>query len=207
LEGPGYEFPNEIFPGLSYNKAGILGMANAGANTNGSQFYITLGDHSYLDGNYTLFGSVAEGMDVVNKIVQGDTIKSVVISRVGKKAIDFKVTTESFKKMVEEAKAKVKADEETRLKKESALIKKKFPKVKETASELKYVITKEGKGDKPVDGTVLKVQYKGSFLLDGNNFVSTSVEGRPNSLDKPEVFEYKSAKQKLIPRSMNQLQI
>ncbi|RJQ57838.1 MAG: M28 family peptidase, partial [Stygiobacter sp.] len=52
-EGPGYEFPNEIYSGLSHNKAGMLGMANAGPNTNGSQFYITLADRSYLDGNYT----------------------------------------------------------------------------------------------------------------------------------------------------------
>jgi peptidylprolyl isomerase len=111
-EGPGYEFPNEIYKGLSHNKAGMLGMANAGANTNGSQFYITLGDRSYLDGNYTLFGTVTDGMDVVNKIVQGDTIKTVMISRIGQKAIDFKVTDESFKKMVAEAKAKIVTEKE-----------------------------------------------------------------------------------------------
>lgn len=199
MEGPGYEFPNEIYKGLSHNKAGMLGMANAGANTNGSQFYITLGDRSYLDGNYTLFGSVMDGMDVVNKIVQGDTIKSVVISRIGQKAIDFKVTTDSFKKMVDEANAKIKIEEEKRLKKESDLIKKKFSKAKETASGLKFLIMKEGSGDKPADGTVLKVQYKGSFLLDGNKFVSTSIEGRPNSLEKPEVFEYTIGKTKINP--------
>ncbi len=198
-EGPGYEFPNEIYKGLSHNKAGMLGMANAGANTNGSQFYITLGDRSYLDGNYTLFGSVTDGMDVVNKIVQGDTIKSVLISHIGQKAMDFKVTTESFKKMVEEANAKIKIEEEKRLKKEAELIKKKFPKVKETTSGLKFLILKEGTGDKPADGTVLKVQYKGSFLLDGNKFVSTSVDGRPNTLDKPEVFEYIIGKTKINP--------
>jgi peptidylprolyl isomerase len=198
-EGPGYEFPNEIYKGLSHNKAGMLGMANAGANTNGSQFYITLGDRSYLDDNYTLFGTVTDGMDVVEKIVQRDTIKSVMISRVGQKAIDFKVTTESFNKMVEEAKAKVKTDEETRLKKESDLIKKKFPKAKETASGLKFFILKEGTGDKPSEDVVVKVQYKGSFLLDGNNFVSTSVEGKPNSLDKPEVFEFTVGKTKINP--------
>ncbi len=198
-EGPGYEFPNEIYKGLSHNKAGMLGMANAGANTNGSQFYITLGDRSYLDGNYTLFGSVTDGMDIVNKIVQGDTIKSVVISRIGQKAIDFKVNTESFKKMVDEANAKIKAEEEKRLKKESDLIKKKFPKAKETASGLKFIILKEGTGDKPTDGTALRVQYKGNFLLDGNKFVSTSIEGKPNSLDKPEIFEYTIGKTKINP--------
>ena len=199
LEGPGYEFPNEIYKGLSHNKAGMLGMANAGANTNGSQFYITLGDRSYLDGNYTLFGTVTDGIDVVEKIVQGDTIKTVVISRIGQKAIDFKVTTESFNKMVEEANAKIKTEEEKRLKKEAELIKKKFPKAQETASGLKFFILKEGTGDKPSEGAVVKVQYKGSFLLDGNKFVSTSVEGRPNSLDKPEVFEFTVGKTKINP--------
>jgi peptidylprolyl isomerase len=199
LEGPGYEFPNEIYNGLSHNKVGMLGMANAGANTNGSQFYITLGDRSYLDGNYTLFGSVTEGMDIVEKIVQGDTIKSVAITRVGQKAMDYKVTTESFKKMVDEANEKVKADEEKRLKKEAELIKKKFPKAKETTSGLKYIIMKEGTGDKPSNGTIVKVQYKGSFLLDGNKFVSTSVEGKLNALDKPETFEYTISKTQINP--------
>ncbi|OGV20394.1 MAG: hypothetical protein A3J84_06840 [Ignavibacteria bacterium RIFOXYA2_FULL_37_17] len=198
-EGPGYEFPNEIYKGLSHNKAGMLGMANAGANTNGSQFYITLGDRSYLDGNYTLFGSVTNGMDVVEKIAQGDTIKSVMISRIGQKAMDFKVTTKSFKKMVEEANAKIKAEEEKRLKKETDLIKKKFPKAKEITSGLKFFILKEGTGDKPADGVVVKVRYKGSSLSDGNKFVSTNPEGRPNSLDNPETFEYTIGKTKINP--------
>ena len=198
-EGPGYEFPNEIYKGLSHNKAGMLGMANAGAHTNGSQFYITLGDRSYLDGIYTLFGSVTDGMDVVNKIAQGDTIISVRITRIGKKATDFKVTNDSFNKMVEDAKAKVKAEEEKRLKKEAELIKKKFPEAKETANGLKYVILNEGTGDKPSAGAVIKVQYKGNFLLDGTDFVSTSVEGRPNSLDKSEVFEYTIGKTQINP--------
>ena len=64
----GYMFPNEIYPELSHNHAGVLGVANGGPHTNGSQFYITLGDRSYLDGDYTVFGEVIEGLDVVNTI-------------------------------------------------------------------------------------------------------------------------------------------
>jgi len=54
-EGPGYQFPNEIEPSLNHDKAGMVGMASAGPHTNGSQWYITLGDRSYLNGNYTVF--------------------------------------------------------------------------------------------------------------------------------------------------------
>jgi cyclophilin family peptidyl-prolyl cis-trans isomerase len=198
-EGPGYAFPNEIYKGLSHNKAGMLGMANAGANTNGSQFYITLGDRSYLDGNYSLFGTVTDGMEVVNKIVQGDTIKTVTISRIGQKAIDFKVTNESFLKMVEEAKAKIIANDEEKTKKENDLIKKKFPKAKESGSGLKYIINKQGSGEKLAEGTIVKVLYKGSFLMSSEKFVSTNENGRPNSFDKPEVFEFTIGKTKINP--------
>src|SRR5271155_2556912 len=54
--GPGYTFPNEIDPTLNHGRAGMVGMANSGPHTNSSQFYVTLGDRSYLDGNYTVFG-------------------------------------------------------------------------------------------------------------------------------------------------------
>lgn len=199
-EGPGYEFPNEIYTKLSHNKAGMLGMANSGPHTNGSQFYITLGDRSYLDGNYTLFGWVAEGMDIVNKIVQGDTIKSVAITRIGEKANKFEVTDESFRKMVNEAKAKVKLDEEKRAKDEEAAIKKLLPKAKSTKSGIKYEILKEGSGDKPKSGSVLRVSYKGTALLKDFPFVSSSEDGKPtNYLDVPETFNYTVGTTKINP--------
>lgn len=199
LDGPGYEFPNEIYKGLSHNKAGMFGMANAGPHTNGSQFYITLGDRSYLDGNYTLFGTVVEGMDVVNKIVQGDTVRTVNITRIGNKANNFKVTDESFRKIVEDAKLKVKAADEKRIKEEAKIIKSDFPNAKETPSQLKYIIQKEGLGNKPESGSVLSVKYKGKFLLDGKEFNSTSPEGKPDAVKVPEVFEYTIGKTKINP--------
>jgi peptidyl-prolyl cis-trans isomerase A (cyclophilin A) len=66
--GPGYEFKNEHSPDLKFDKEGILAMANAGPDTNGSQFFVTLAPVAQLNGGYTIFGHVVEGMDVVHKI-------------------------------------------------------------------------------------------------------------------------------------------
>lgn len=74
--GPGYRFEDETGNGLSHER-GVLSMANAGPGTNGSQFFITHVPCPWLDGKHTVFGKVTEGMDVVDSIKQGDTIKSV----------------------------------------------------------------------------------------------------------------------------------
>jgi cyclophilin family peptidyl-prolyl cis-trans isomerase len=70
--GPGYMLPNEIDPTLSHDQKGVVAMANAGPNTNGSQWYITYGDVSQLDGSYTIFGRVIEGMEIVEGITPRD---------------------------------------------------------------------------------------------------------------------------------------
>jgi len=70
--GPGYFIPNEIDPALSHDKPGMVAMANSGPDMNGSQWYITLDDVSPLDGSYTIFGRVVEGMDVVQGITPRD---------------------------------------------------------------------------------------------------------------------------------------
>jgi cyclophilin family peptidyl-prolyl cis-trans isomerase len=89
MGGPGYQFVNEDSD-LRFNKAGVLAMANAGRDTNGSQFFITFVPTPQLDGGYTIFGQVIEGMDVVNGITRrdpnlnppftGDVIKSITIT-------------------------------------------------------------------------------------------------------------------------------
>jgi peptidyl-prolyl cis-trans isomerase B (cyclophilin B) len=76
--GPGYRFEDETGNGVRHER-GVLSMANAGPNTNGSQFFITHVATPWLDGKHTVFGKVVEGLDVVDAVRQGDTIKSVRI--------------------------------------------------------------------------------------------------------------------------------
>jgi peptidylprolyl isomerase len=71
MGGPGYEFVNENSD-LVFDKAGVLAMANAGRDTNGSQFFITFAPADFLNGDYTIFGQVISGMDVVNTITRRD---------------------------------------------------------------------------------------------------------------------------------------
>lgn len=80
--GPGYRFENEVDASLSHEKVGVLAMANAGPDTNGSQFYVTIDmlrpEHvKLLDGSYSIFGQVTRGLDIATKIVQGDKIQAI----------------------------------------------------------------------------------------------------------------------------------
>ena len=76
--GPGYRFEDETSNGVKHER-GVLSMANAGPNTNGSQFFITHIKTDWLDGKHTVFGKVIEGLEVVDSVAGGDAINSVKI--------------------------------------------------------------------------------------------------------------------------------
>lgn len=77
--GPGYRFEDEVKNNPLIHETGMLSMANAGPNTNGSQFFITHSPQPHLNGRHTVFGQVTNGMDVVNAIRQGDKITTLTI--------------------------------------------------------------------------------------------------------------------------------
>ncbi|MBI3209133.1 MAG: peptidylprolyl isomerase [Candidatus Solibacter usitatus] len=78
--GPGYRFEDETKNNPNSHQVGVLSMANAGPNTNGSQFFITHVVCGWLDGKHTVFGKVLQGQDIVNATQQGDVLKSVTIT-------------------------------------------------------------------------------------------------------------------------------
>jgi len=221
--GPGYNFPNEIDARLSHNHAGALNMANSGPNTNGSQFCITLADRSYLDGDFTVFGDVVEGLDVVMRIVQGDVVETVRIVRVGAQAQGFHPTTESFHLLLERAQQRVTEQAEKKREAEREWIAANYPKasgpdggvltelLRAPATEDKARLPAAGEDSPAATGLPLRVRYRGSEVryvgdvggrvgppLAVVSFASDS-SGVPGFLDSPQWFTVETGKNKLNP--------
>lgn len=198
--GPGYKFYDEADNGLKHKK-GALSMANAGPNTNGSQFFITHVATPHLNGKHTVFGQVLEGQDVVNSIEQGDTMNHVEIIRKGLKYKWFYNPSKTFKKVyksrnmivvqkrlerekkaaqnkVRVIEAKAKSEEEYK-DYFMELITEIDGKAKQTDSGLAYIIEDEGDQAKiPSKGDLVKLHYTGKFLY-GEEFDSSKKRGKP----------------------------
>ncbi len=197
--GPGYKFKDEIDPTLKHTGKGILSMANSGPATNGSQFFITHKATPWLDGRHTVFGSVAKGMDVVDKIANvevkpGDkptepvTMKKVSILRVGDKAKAFKTGQDAFDKLLKGEGIPEKAKHPNEIAGEKHLEETKAKKGFESIeSGLVYKVTKEGDGKKPTANSFVTVHYVGK-LLDGTVFDSSRDRGQPTSFPLNQVI-------------------
>ncbi|HTA60986.1 MAG TPA: peptidylprolyl isomerase [Bacteroidia bacterium] len=185
--GPGYKFPDEFDTTLKHTGPGVLSMANAGPATNGSQFFITHVETSWLNGKHTVFGHVVQGQEVVNAIQQNDTLKTVTVLRKGKKAEAFdaaKVFEFEKGNVSKKAEEKAKAAQATMDK----VLNEKYANAKTTASGLRYIVEKEGTGASPLATNQVTVHYIGT-LLDGKKFDSSVDRGQPATFPLNQVIK------------------
>lgn len=171
--GPGYQFDDEFHPDLKHNGPGVLSMANAGPGTNGSQFFITHVETSWLDNKHTVFGHVVEGQEVVDAIAQDDKMEKVEIIRVGAEAEKWNAVEafRTFEGSREKRLAEEKKRAEEELDKHSAGFEK-------TASGLRYQIIQKGNGTKATKGKKVSVHYSGA-LTNGMVFDSSYKRKQP----------------------------
>lgn len=176
--GPGYRFPNEIDPALTFGASGVLGMANAGPDTNGSQFFITLGDSRSLNGGYTIFGRVASGMQAVQAIRKGDPMTTVRIVRKGTQAQGFRMDRASFFAVIQAHSNNLAAEAKRSVDKQIASMRTRFPGLSVGAGGMLFNILSPGNGVKPAPGSTVSVLYT---LSDANGTIIDSTSNRGNS--------------------------
>ena len=172
-----YTLPNEIDSSLNHGKAGMLGMANTGPHTATNQFYITLGDRSYLDGDYVVFGRVVSGLDVVKQMRQDARITRVTIERVGPKAKAFRPTDDSFQKAREQLRKDNEKRQDNRRRQERETLAKRYTDMRTTASGLEYKVLTEGMGEPGKPGDSLLLRYHGQRL--GGDAFASNKSGQP----------------------------
>ncbi|MCQ2583133.1 MAG: peptidylprolyl isomerase [Treponema sp.] len=159
--GPGYKFPDEVVP-FTFAKPGKLAMANSGADTNGSQFFITIAPTEWLNGKHTIFGEVVSGQAVVNKTKQNDVIKSIKIVRNGEEAKAFSAKQADFDRLVVEAKEK-------REKAEKEAFDKLVEGCTKSGSGTYFKVLEKGEGKKAGENVNVTVEYIG-YLPNGQVF-------------------------------------
>ncbi|MCR4734072.1 MAG: peptidylprolyl isomerase [Treponema sp.] len=171
--GPGYKFPDEFVDGFVFDKPGKLAMANSGANTNGSQFFITHVPTDWLNYKHTIFGEVVTGQDVVDAVAQGDTIKSLKIVRQGVDAEKFTASQADFDKLVKDGAEKAakfaKEQAEREAKKAEEQLKELTEGCEKTKDGIYFKIVKEGSGEVCGNGKNVSVDYQG-YLTTGQIF-------------------------------------
>jgi peptidylprolyl isomerase len=165
-------------------------MANAGAGTNGSQFFITHTQTAWLDDHHTVFGKVTEGQRVVNAVKQGDKIRKITIVRNGAAAQAFKADQAAFDGLLRQAKEAGTAKANTRREADLARIAAEYPGLKQGEGGLQYLIQEEGKGNKPQAGNTVSVNYRGMFIS-GEVFDASAAHGGP--------IEFKAGVGQVIP--------
>lgn len=187
--GPGYQFADEFDDTLTFNGPGVLAMANAGAGTNGSQFFITHVETPWLNGKHTIFGRVLEGQDVVNKVQQNDKIVKVSIFRQGAESQKMTATQKDFNDLSAAAKKAVLAQKEKKMASQIKVIEEKFPGFSKDDNGIYYKITKEGGGNKTGKGKNVAAEYKG-YLISGQVFDQSKGRGP---------LEFRTAGGQMIP--------
>lgn len=185
--GPGYSFEDEFHPNLKHSNAGILSMANSGPDSNGSQFFITLKDAPWLDNRHSVFGRVVSGMEVVNKIQEGDIIKKVKIIRNGKEVELFQVSKENFDDLRRQVKQSRKGKQMSVM---EEYIEENWPKAEKDPSGIYYQILKTGSGNSPQKNDMVSVHYQGT-LINGQIF--------DDSYKRGEAISFRYGNNQVIP--------
>jgi len=182
--GPGYKFEDEFVEELKHDGAGVLSMANAGPNTNGSQFFITHKETPWLDGKHSVFGRVVTGQNVVDSIQQNDTILAVDIIRKGSDAKKFKADKvfDAYFDGIEERKAaRIAKLEKVKTDKAAALAQLK-EEATTTKSGLSFVITNKTDGAAVVPGVTAFTHY--AVYFEDGRLLDTSIAAIAKAYDQ-----------------------